>query len=105
MLEGYKGKALAQTTIFGTNLSMMARKQTLVRFIIFIASIPFVGLIITEKEPNWLYYLSLAFILAGTAFIQYQNWKNGKQEQVKKRLITYVAIICGCIALSLIMNR
>ena len=83
----------------------MARKQGLVRIMIFIACIPFVGLVITEKEPNWLYYLSLSLILAGTAFIQYQNWKNGKQQEVKKRLITYAAILCGCIVLSLIMNN
>lgn len=83
----------------------MARKQVLVRFIIFIASIPFVGLIITEKEPNWLYYLSLVFILAGTAYIQYLNWQSGKKEQVKKRLVTYAAIICGCIALSFLLGK
>jgi len=96
---------LAQTPIFGPNLRSMARKQVLVRFLIFIACIPFVGLVITEKEPNWLYYLSLTFILAGTAYIQYLNWQNGKKEQVKKRLVTYVAIICGCIALSLLLGK
>lgn len=96
---------MTQTPIFGTNLRTMARKQVLIRFMIFIASIPFVGLIITEKEPNWLYYLSLTFILLGTGFIQYLNWQNGKKEQVKKRLITYAAIICGCIVLSLVLGK
>ena len=82
----------------------MARKQALLRLIIFIACIPFVGLVLTRKEADWLYYLSLAAILAGTGFIQYLNWKNGKKEQVKKRLITYGAIICGCIVLSFLIK-
>jgi hypothetical protein len=82
----------------------MARKQALLRLIIFIACIPFVGLVITRKESDWLYYLSLAFILLGTGFIQYLNWKKGNKEQVKKRLITYGAIIGGCIVLSLLIQ-
>ncbi|ANE52563.1 hypothetical protein [Flavisolibacter tropicus] len=83
----------------------MARKQALLRLIIFIACIPFVGLVLTRKEADWLYYLSLAFILAGTGFIQYLNWQKGKKEQVKKRLITYGAIIAGCVVLSLFLNK
>ena len=83
----------------------MARKQVLVRLILFIACIPFVGLVITRKEADWLYYLSLGFILLGTGFIQYLNWKKGNKEQVKKRLITYAAIVCGCIVLSFIIGK
>ena len=83
----------------------MARKQALIRLIIFIACIPFVGLVITEKDDNWLYYLSLSLILLGSFFIQYLNWKSGKQEQVKKRLVTYAAIIVGCIVLSLVIGK
>ena len=83
----------------------MARKQVLVRFLIFIACIPFVGLVITRKEADWLYYLSLAIILVGTGFIQYLNWQNGNKEQVKKRLVTYAAIICGSIALFFLLGK
>lgn len=96
---------MSQTPIFGLNLCKMARKQALLRLIIFIACIPFVGLVLTRKEADWLYYLSLAFILTGTGFIQYLNWKKGNKEQVKKRLITYGAIIVGCIVLSLFINK
>lgn len=96
---------MAQTLIFGTNLSTMARKQIFLRFLIFIACIPFVGLVITRKESDWLYYLSLALILAGTGFIQYLNWQSGKKEQVKKRMVTYAAIIGGSIVLSLLLGK
>ena len=100
-----KVSALPQTPIFGANLSTMARKQILIRFIIFIACIPFVGLVFTRKEADWLYYLSLAFILAGTGVIQYLDWQAGKKDRVKKRLVTYATIICGCIALSLLLGK
>ena len=83
----------------------MLRKQTIVRLVIFIAAIPFLAFIIINKEPNWMYYTSLGFLLVGALYMQYLNWQNGKQAQVKTRLITYGIVILLCIVLAILMKK
>jgi uncharacterized membrane protein SirB2 len=83
----------------------MLRKPTILRLVLFVAAIPFLAIIITNKEPDWLYYSSFGFIILAALTMQYLNWKDGKQTQVKSRLITYGLVVVFCIVLALLMNR
>ena len=83
----------------------MTRPFPLFNLIIFLASIPFLYFVISDREPNWLYYLSLSILIGGSIVNMIWDWRAGKRKAVKIRLITYGVIITICLILALIFQK
>jgi hypothetical protein len=75
-----------------------------IKLLFFLAGIPFLYFIIARKEPNWIYYTSLSMIFLGIIYGLVSDWKQGKQKQVKTRLITYAVLIIVLVAIGSFQN-
>jgi membrane protein insertase Oxa1/YidC/SpoIIIJ len=82
----------------------MNRTDTALRVLFFLAGIPFLYFVFTQRDPNWIYYTSLALIFIGLIYNLLSDWNKGKKAQVKKRLIMY-AVFIGIMLLFVALKR
>lgn len=57
------------------------------RWLSFIAAIPFLYFVFTNQPPNWLYYLSLGLILTAYVGQLFFLWRSGNTKEVKSKLL------------------
>ena len=82
----------------------MIRRQSILQFLIFLASIPFLYFIITDEEYNWLYHASLSMILVCSTISLIDHWRSGNTRLVRNTLLQYAVIIVLCISLAVIFK-
>ena len=83
----------------------MENKKMLPQLITIIGSIPFLYFVFTKKEPNWLYYASLAVIVAGTVYNMVVDWQMGNKKKVKGRLMLYGIFVIIAVLLGVFMKK
>jgi hypothetical protein len=76
-----------------------------IRGAFFLAGLPFLYFVLTKTEPNWIYYVSLSLIFAGIVYGMIADWRMGKKEQVKKRLMIYAAVIILVLVLGYFLSK
>jgi|GEM_PF-5192338 len=82
----------------------MNKADSVIRIFFFIAGFPFLYYIFTQKQPDWLYFTSLAMIVMGLIYNLISDWRKGKKQQVKKRLMIYGIIVAIVLILSLLVK-
>jgi phosphatidylserine synthase len=83
---------------------MTQRTDRLLRTIFLFAGLPFLFYVITGREPDLLYYLSLALILAGVIYNMISDWKQGKHQQVKRRLLFYLIFLAALAVIAIVQK-
>lgn len=80
----------------------MNKADALARILFLVAGIPFLYFLLTKKEPNWIYYTSLSLIIAGLVYNLFSDWKAGRKQRVKQRLVIYSIFIVLFLILTLV---
>ena len=71
----------------------MAITKSLLRWLTFIAAIPFLYFVFTDQPHNWLYNLSLGVILGAYVGQIIFLWRDGKRKEVKYKLLIAGALL------------
>lgn len=77
----------------------MVITKTFLWWVTFVSAIPFLYFVFSSEPHNWLYYTSLALLLAATAGILVIDWQTGERKKVKARLLVFgiYALILGAL--------
>jgi hypothetical protein len=82
----------------------MVRNPAVVRLFFFLCGLPFLYYVLTGKEHDNIYTISLALIVIGAIVGMVLDWRAGHKRRVYTRLIIYGIILAVALAAYLVRS-